>query len=63
MGFYAKDELACPVAERPETETLSRARKPRPGNAIPPILTVGIGHRFYSHGLVRVSDVRVRIRT
>jgi hypothetical protein len=26
-------------------------------------LTVGIGHRFYSHGLVRVSDVRVRIRT
>jgi hypothetical protein len=63
MGFYAKDERAQPTAERAVAQTLSRARKPRPGNAIPPILTVGIGHRFYSHGLVRVTDVRVRIRT
>jgi RHS repeat-associated protein len=53
MGFYAKDDPACPVAERPETATLSRARKPRSQNAIPPILTVGIGHRFYNLSLGR----------
>jgi hypothetical protein len=53
MGFYAKDEPACPVAERPETETLSRDQEPRPGNAIPPSFTVGIGHRFYSPSLGR----------
>jgi hypothetical protein len=53
MSFYAKDDPACPVAEGPETATLSRAQKPRPRNAIPPILTVGIGHRFYNPGLGR----------
>jgi hypothetical protein len=53
MSFYAKDDPACPVAEGPETATLSRAQKPRPRNAIPPILTVGIGHRFYSPSLGR----------
>jgi hypothetical protein len=53
MGFYAKDGPAHPVAERPETETLSRVRKPQPRNAWPPILTVGIGHRFYSPTLGR----------
>jgi hypothetical protein len=53
MGFYVKDEPACSVAERPVTATLSRARKPRSQNAIPPILTVGIGHRFYSPSLGR----------
>jgi hypothetical protein len=63
MGFYAKDEPANPAAIRATARALSRARKPRSENAIPPILTVGIGHRFYSHGLVRVTDVRVRIRT
>ena len=53
MGFCAKDEPACPVAERPETAMLSRARNARPQNAIPPIVTVGIGHRFYSPSLGR----------
>ena len=53
MGFYAKDEPAQPDAARTVTGALSRARKPRPGNAIPPILTVGIGHRFYNPGLGR----------
>ena len=48
MGFFAKDEPACPVAERPATATLSRARNALSQNAIPPILTVGIGHRFDS---------------
>jgi hypothetical protein len=48
MGFYAKDEPARPAANKAVARTLSRDRKPRPENVIPPILTVGIGHRFYS---------------
>jgi hypothetical protein len=53
MAFYPKDEPAHPAAEGPVTATLSRARKPRPENVIPPILTVGIGHRFYNPSLGR----------
>lgn len=53
MGFYAKDEPEQPVAERPETERLSRDQEPWPENSWPPILTVGIGHRFYNPGLGR----------
>jgi hypothetical protein len=53
MGFYAKDEPARPAADKPVAGTLSRARKPRPENAIPPILTVVTGHRFYNPELGR----------
>jgi RHS repeat-associated protein len=53
MGFYAKDEPAQPTDGRSVAGTLSRARKPRSQNAMPPILTVGIGHRFYNPGLGR----------
>ena len=53
MGFYAKDEPAHPAADWVVTGTLSRARKPRSQDVIPPILTVGIGHRFYNPSLGR----------
>jgi hypothetical protein len=53
MGFYAKDEPVHPAADWVVTGTLSRARKPWPENSWPPILTVGIGHRFYNPGLGR----------
>ena len=54
MAFYAaKDEPAHPAPERAVSRTLSRDQKPRPENTIPPILTVGIGHRFYSPSLGR----------
>jgi hypothetical protein len=53
MGFYSKKEPVCQAVERPVTATLSRVRDAGPQNAIPPILTVGIGHRFYNPGLGR----------
>jgi uncharacterized protein RhaS with RHS repeats len=53
MGFYAKDEPARPTADKAVARTLSRARKPRPENVIPPILTVVTGHRFYNPELGR----------
>ena len=53
MGFYVKEEPAHLATEKAAARTLSRARKPQPRNAWPPILTVGIGHRFYNPGLGR----------
>ena len=53
MGFYAKDEPAHPAPERAVARALSRAQKPWPENAWPPIFTVGIGHRFYNPSLGR----------
>ena len=53
MGFYAKDEPAHPTADKAVARTPSRDQEPRPENAWQPILTVGIGHRFYSPALGR----------
>jgi hypothetical protein len=53
MAFYAKDEPEHPAAIRATAGMLSRDQEPRPGNATPPILTVGIGHRFYNPALGR----------
>jgi hypothetical protein len=53
MGFYAKEEPARLATGKAAARTLSRVRKPKPRNAWPPILTVGIGHRFYSPSLGR----------
>ena len=53
MGFYAKDETSPSACDPATADPQYSPRKCKPENAIRPILSVGVGHRFYSPGLGR----------
>ena len=53
MGFYAKDEATIGAGDRATADPQYSPRKCKPGNAIRPISTVGVGYRYYSPSLGR----------
>jgi len=57
MGFYAKGEATPTAGDLATADPKTHARKCKPGNAIRPILTVGVGHRYYSPSLGAVDTL------